>query len=157
MEIVDQLGQLFLQAAPTVVIVFLFYLFMRVGFFQPVERVLAGRYARTEGARHAAESSHAAAQEKLRAYQEALKKARAAIYAEQDAARRAILEERAAMLRQARSRSSEEVRAVKERIAADLATARVELTAISEELAAEIARTILERRPPVVRVMNEAR
>src|SRR5437879_11380982 len=64
MEILSQLGELFLQALPTVIIVFLFYLFLRSNFFQPLERVLAERWARTEGARRAAEASQAAAQEK---------------------------------------------------------------------------------------------
>jgi F-type H+-transporting ATPase subunit b len=148
MEIFHQLGELFLQAVPTVVIVFLFYLFLRANFFRPIERVLSERRARTEGARRAAESSQAAAQEKIRAYQEASKKARAAVYAEQETARRALLEERLAQIRDARSRSNDEIRAAKDRIAGDLAAARTELEAASPALANDIARAILERRPP---------
>src|SRR5712692_2328322 len=88
MELLHQLGELFLQAVPTVIILFLFYLFLRANFFRPLERVLAERSARTEGARRAAETSQAAAQEKLRAYHDASKKARTAIYTEQETARR---------------------------------------------------------------------
>ncbi len=157
MEILQQLGELFRQAVPTVLILFLFYLFLRASFFRPLERVLAERRARTEGARRAAESSRAAAQEKTRAYQEALKKARAEIYAEQEAARRAILQERAAQIRAARSRASDEVRAAKEKIFADLAKARAEVETLSPALAGEIARAILERRPPAPQSMSEAR
>src|SRR2546428_477400 len=157
MEILSQLGELFLQALPTVIIVFLFYLFLRSNFFQPLERVLAERWARTEGARRAAEASQAAAQEKLRAYQEALKKARAAIYAEQEAARRAVLEERAALIRNARSRAVNEVRAAKEKISADLVAARSEIQLASETLAEEIARVILERRPVAHPSISEVR
>src|SRR2546428_7241061 len=157
MEILSQLGELFLQALPTVIIVFLFYLFLRSNFFQPLERVLAERWARTEGARRAAEASQAAAQEKLRAYQEALKKARTEIYAEQEAARRAVLEERTALIRNARSRAAEEVRAAKEKISADLAAARAEIQLASETLAEEIARVILERRPVAHQSISEVR
>jgi len=157
MEILSQLGELFLQALPTVIIVFLFYLFLRSNFFQPLERVLAERWARTEGARRAAEASQAAAQEKLRAYQEALKKARAGIYAEQEAARRAVLEERAALIRNARTRAAEEVRAAKEKISADLVAARAEIQLASETLAEEIARVILERRPVAHQSISEVR
>ena len=157
MEILQQLGELFRQAAPTVLILFLFYLFLRASFFGPLERVLAERRARTEGARRAAESSRAAAQEKTRAYQEALKKARAEIYAEQETARRAILEERMALLRAARSRATDEVRAAKEKIFADLAKARAELETLGPALAREIARAILERRPPASQTASEAR
>ncbi len=157
MEILHQLGEFFLQAVPTVLIVFLFYLFLRSSFFGPLEHVLAERRARTAGARRAAESSQAAAQEKLHAYQEALKKARTEVYAEQEAARRRILEERAALIRETRSRSNDEIRAAKERLAADLAAARAELEKQSPELAAEIVRAILERRPPSPATASEAR
>ena len=161
MEILRQLGELFLEAVTTILIVFLFYLFLRSSFFGPLERVLAERRARTEGARRAAEASQAAAQEKIRAYQDALRKARADIYAEQETARRTVLDERAALIRSARSRSNEEVRAAKEKISADLATARAELDKESQALAREIARAILRRRPPapgnISRPMSDAR
>lgn len=155
MEILRQLGELFLEAVPTVVIVFLFYLFLRSSFFGPLERVLAERQARTEGARRAAEASQAAAQEKIRAYQDALKRARADIYAEQEAARRTVLDERAALIRSARSRSNEEVRDAKARISADLAAARAELEKEVQALAQEIARAIFRRRPPVPAIMPQ--
>ena len=157
MEILHQLGKLFLQAVPTVLIVFLFCLLLRANFFQPLERVLAERKARTEGARRAAELSQAAAQEKMRSYQEALKKARAEIYAEQEAARRAILEERAALIRTTRVGANEEIRAAKRKVLAGLAAARAELEPASQALAGEIARAILERRPPAPRTASEAR
>jgi F0F1-type ATP synthase membrane subunit b/b' len=157
MEILRQLGELFGQAVPTVLMVFLFYLFLRANFFRPMERVLAERRARREGAWREAESNRAAAQEKVRARQEALKKARAEIYAEQEAARRAVLEERTAEIRAARSRTSDEVRTAKERIFADLARARAEIEAQSPALAGEIARAFLERRPPAPPSASEAR
>ncbi len=148
MEIVHQLGELFLQALPTVLIVLLFYLFLRANFFKPLERVMAERRERTVGAQHAAEASQAAAAEKVRAYQEALKKARGEIYAQQEAARQKMLEERAARIRESRERYSRQVRAAKERIARELAAARADLEAASAQLGSDIARAILERRPP---------
>ena len=66
MEIINQLGELFLAAVPTVIIVFLFYLFMSWSFFKPMQRVLAERKKRAEGARTEAEASRVAAHEKLR-------------------------------------------------------------------------------------------
>jgi F-type H+-transporting ATPase subunit b len=153
-EILRQLGDLFLQAVPTVLIVFLFYLFLRTNFFKPLERVLHERQERTVGAQRAAETSQAASQEKIRAYQEALKKARAEVYAEQDAARRKLLEERSAQLREARNRATEEVRAAKEHIQEEMARERQKLEPASSQLAADIVRMILERPP---RISSEAR
>jgi F-type H+-transporting ATPase subunit b len=158
MEIVRQLGELFLQAVPTVLIVFAFYLFLRSQFFKPLLRVMRERQERTTGAQRAAEAGQAAAQESVRAYEEALKKARAEIYAEQDAARRQLLDERNEQIREARTRAGEQVRVAKERIEAELTAARKQLGPAGDQLAAEIARLILERRPiPPPRPSSEAR
>ena len=61
MEILRQLGDLFLQAVPTVIIVFLFYLFMRRAFFTPIQKAMAERSAKIEGARAEAGAVEAAA------------------------------------------------------------------------------------------------
>lgn len=143
MGIFGQLADLFLQALPTFVIVLLFYVVMRGLFFGPIERVLAERSKRIDGARKEAEAAQAAAQEKARSYQEALKKARAELYAEQDAARRAVLEERTQLIKDTRNRFSEAIRAAKEKIAADVAAARRQLEHESHALGSEIARAVL--------------
>ena len=148
MELLQQIGEFVLQALPTVILVFLFYLFLKANLFRPLEKVMAERSARIEGARKEAEASQAAAQEKVRAYQEALKKARAEVYAEQEAARRAVLEERAALVRSTRNRANEKIRAAKDTIAREVTTARAQLEKESQSLGAEIVRAILERRPP---------
>ena len=75
MEILHQLGELFLAAVPTAVFVLIFYFFLRWSFFGPITRVMAERHASIEGARRYAESVRAAAQEKNKTYQETLRKA----------------------------------------------------------------------------------
>lgn len=147
MGIFSQLGELFLQALPTTIIVFLFFLFMRGAFFQPIERVLAERNKRIEGARKGADAAQAAAQEKVRSYQEALKKARGELYTEQDAARRAVLDERAWLIKQTRDKANEGIRAAKDRIAGEVAAARRQLEQESQTLGSEIARAILRTGP----------
>ena len=52
-EIVRQLGELFLQAVPTVLIILLFYFILRAIFFKPLLKVMAERDARTVGAQKA--------------------------------------------------------------------------------------------------------
>src|SRR6202044_2925029 len=104
MEILRQLGDLFLQAVPTVIIVFLFYLFMRWAFFTPIQKAIAEREAKIEGARKDAATVQAAANQDLQDYNDALKKARAEIYAEQEVARQAILQERSKNLKATRPR-----------------------------------------------------
>jgi F-type H+-transporting ATPase subunit b len=143
-EIVHQLGELFLQATPTVLIVLIFYVVLRVLFFKPLLAVMAERQARTAGARKAAEAAQAAAAEKVKQYQEALQKARAQVYTEQEASRKKLLDERAAQLKEARGAAGREVAKAKERIAGELEAAKGELQASTGQLAAEIARRVLQ-------------
>jgi len=146
-EIVQQLGELFLQAVPTVLIILAFYVMLRPLFFKPLLKVMAERDARTAGARKAAQAAETAAAEKVKQYQEALKRARAQVYSEQEAARRNLLDERAAVLKEARSKAAAEVAAGKERVAKELAAARRDIEVSVGQLAAEIARRVL-RVPP---------
>src|SRR2546425_350018 len=92
-----QLGELFLQAVPTVLIILLFYIILRAIFFKPLL---------------------------------------------------AVLEERAAQLKEARAKAAGEVSAAKERIAGELAAARREVEATVSQLSAEIARRILQAPRP---------
>jgi len=147
MEILQQLGQLFLEAVPTVIILLLFCVLLRYTFFIPLLRVMDERAARTEGARREAEASQAAAKEKVRAYEEALRKARAAVYAEQDTVRRAVMEARAAQAREARNRAMERVKLEKNAIAGEVAVARAQLESTTPQLAAEIVVRLLNPPP----------
>jgi F-type H+-transporting ATPase subunit b len=156
-EIVLQLGELFLQAVPTILIVLAFYLMLRALFFKPLLEVMAQRDARTAGARKAAATAEAAAAEKGKQYQEALRQARAQVYAEQEAARKKLLDERAALLKEARNKAAAEVAAGKERVAKELAAALQELKASVGQLATEIARRVLQIAPRPGGPAREAR
>jgi F-type H+-transporting ATPase subunit b len=152
-----QLGELFLQAVPTVLIILLFYFILRAIFFKPLLQVMAERDSRTVGAQKAAEAAQAAAAEKVKQYQEALKQARGQVYAEQEAARKKLLDERAAQIKDARAKASAEVSAAKARVAAELAAACRDLQATVAQLSVEIARRILETPPRPGAPAREAR
>ncbi len=147
MGIFSQLGDLFLSAVPTVIIVLLFYFFLRWSFFGPLARVLAERHKRAEGARQEAEASRAAVREKLRVYNDALRMARAEIFAEQEAVRRRVLDERQAAINAARLAEQLDLQAAKKALAADVEAARAQLEQSSAVLAGEIAEAILAGRP----------
>jgi F-type H+-transporting ATPase subunit b len=143
-EIVHQLGELFLQAVPTVLIILLFYFILRAIFFKPLLAAMAERDARTVGAQKAAELAQAAAIEKAKQYQDALKQARGQVYAQQEVERKKVLDERAAVIKDARAAAITQVAAGKERIAGELAVARREIETTVSQLSAEIARRILQ-------------
>jgi F0F1-type ATP synthase membrane subunit b/b' len=146
-QIVNQLGELFLAAVPTVIIVFLFYLFMRWSFFKPMERVLSERRKRAEGARVEAEASRVATHEKQRFYTDTVKKVRTEVFAEQESQRRRVLEERQATINTARANAQTALQEAKKGIAADVKAARLELERSKDTLASDIAEAILAGRP----------
>lgn len=143
-----QLGELFLGAVPTVLILIVLYFILKSLFFKPLLAVMAEREARTAGAQKAAEAAQAAAADKVKHYQDALKQARAKVYAEQEAARKKLLDERAALLKASRTLAASEVSAAKEKVAKDVAAAKRELEAGVPQLAAEIAKRVLETSSP---------
>jgi len=155
--LVLQVGELFLRAVPVALIVLVFYLILRALFFKPILQVMAEREARTLGARKSAEAAQAAAAEKLREYEEALKQAKAKVYAEQEAERKKLLDERAAILKDARSKASAEVGKAKERVAGELEAAKKEIEASASQLAAEIAVRVLQVPPGPANPAREAR
>jgi F-type H+-transporting ATPase subunit b len=142
-EIVNQLGELFLAAVPTVIIVFLFYFFLRWSFFTPMERVLSERRKRAEGARTEAEATLVTVHEKLRTYAETLRKARNEIFSEQESLRRRTLDERQATINSARAAAQTALQQAKKEIASEVAAAHKELEQTSGTLANEIAEAIL--------------
>jgi F0F1-type ATP synthase membrane subunit b/b' len=142
-EIINQLGQLFLAAVPTVIILFLFYFFLRWSFFKPIERVLVERHKRAEGALAEAETSRAATREKQQLYTESVKKARGEIYAAQEALRRRALDERQVAINQARAAAQNALQEAKKQIATEAQAAQAELAGSSATLANEIADAVL--------------
>jgi len=147
-EILNQLGDLFLAAVPTVIIVFLFYFFLRWSFFIPIARVLEERHERAEGAQADAETTLATSREKQRFYNDSLKKARAELFAEQEAERRRTLDERQAKINQARAAAQAALQEAKKGIEAEVKSARAELEQSSGSLAGEIADAVLAGAAP---------
>jgi F-type H+-transporting ATPase subunit b len=156
-ELVHQIGELFLRAVPVALIVLLFYFILRSLFFKPLLKVMAERDSRTIGAQKAAEAAQAAASEKIRQYEEALKQARTKVYAEQEVERKKILDERTAFLKEARTKATVEVSSAKERVAGEFASAKKELEATTAQLAVEITQRILQIRPSPGGPASEAR
>ncbi len=148
MAILHQLGILFLDAVPTIILFLIFYAFLRWAFFNPIQKTMAERAARIEGARAEAAAVEAEAKHELDAYHNALRRARAEIYSRQEAERQAALDSRAKLLKAMRARAEEEVVAAKKRITDEFAEALKQVEAQTPALAQQIVRTILKNPPP---------
>jgi F-type H+-transporting ATPase subunit b len=143
--ILQQLGQLLLQAVPTFLLVILLNVYLKQMFFKPLEKVLRQRYEATEGARKAAEDSLARASAKTAEYEAALRAARSEMYQAQDTMRKEMQEKEAAQTVEARHAAEAQVKAAKAELAADVQAAKASLARESEALANQIAESILRR------------
>jgi F-type H+-transporting ATPase subunit b len=143
-SLVHQIGELFLRAVPVAVIVLIFYLVLKVLFFGPLLRVMAERDARTRGAQKEAEAAQATAAEKMKQYEDSLRQAKSKLYAEMEAARQKLADERAEFLKNARSKASADVNSAKDRVAAEAEDAKKDLATTVPQLSDEIAGRVLQ-------------
>ena len=138
-----QAGELLLDAVPTVVMLLLLYAIYQNVVRKPLERLLAERRERTEGAIQKARADVAVAEERTHEYEQKLREARLAVFKAQEARRQQAQQLRAKALAEARSRAQQQIREARLAIDQDIAASRAALQADSERLADEIIRTIL--------------
>lgn len=111
---------------------------------KPLERVLAQRRERTEGALQKARADVAAAEARTQEYEQKLREARLAIFKAQEARRQQAQQLRTKAMDEARTRAQEQIRAARVAVDQDIAQAKTTLQTEAERLAAEIIRTILK-------------
>src|ERR1700681_2692339 len=145
-QILHALAGLLLKAIPTVCLLIILNLYLRVMLFGPLQKVLTQREELTEGARRAAEKSLANADRKQQEYEAKFREARAEVYRAQEETRKQWLEDQSGQGAQARERSESAIRAAREQIAAEAAAARQTLGESSGVLADQIANAILARK-----------
>jgi F-type H+-transporting ATPase subunit b len=139
-----QLGELLLGAVPTVILLALLYALYTTIVHKPLQRVLAERRSKTEGAVEKSRADIAAAEARTAEYEQKLREARAAVFRAQEAKRQAALQVRTNALNEARGKAQTQVLAAKRDIEADRATAEAALPADAAALAQEIVRRVLQ-------------
>jgi F-type H+-transporting ATPase subunit b len=143
-ETLQQLGELLLGAVPTVILLALLYALYTTILHKPLQRVLAERRSKTEGAVEKSRADIAAAEARTAEYEQKLREARAAVFRAQEARRQAALQARSNALNEARTRAQGQVLAAKKDIENDRAAAAVRLEADVAALAQEIVRRVLQ-------------
>jgi len=111
---------------------------------KPLQRVLAERRSKTEGAVEKSRADIAAAEARTAEYEQKLREARAAVFRAQEAKRQAALQVRTNALNEARSKAQAQVQAAKNDIENDRAAAELGLPADAAALAQEIVRRVLQ-------------
>jgi F-type H+-transporting ATPase subunit b len=143
-ETLRQLGELLLGSVPTVILVTLLYAFYTTIVHKPLQRVLAERRSKTEGAVEKSRADIGAAEARTAEYEQKLREARAAVFRAQEARRQAALQARTNALNQARGKAQAQVLAAKNDIEADRSAAEKGLPADAAALAQEIVRRVLQ-------------
>ncbi len=111
---------------------------------RPLQRVLAERRNRTQGAVERARADIAAAEAKATEYENRLRDAKLTIFRQQEAKRHQAQQARQDAVAKARKTADEQVKAAKAKLQAEVAEARTGLQGEAERLSAEIIRTILQ-------------
>lgn len=143
-QTVRQLGELLLGAVPTVILLALLYALYTTIVHKPLQRVLAERRSKTEGAVEKSRADIAAAEARTAEYEQKLREARSTVFRAQEAKRQAALQARTNALNEARGKAQTQVLAAKKDIETDRATAEAALPADAAALAQEIVRRVLQ-------------
>src|ERR1700760_766019 len=139
-----QVGELLLDAVPTIVLLLVLYAIYQNLVRKPLERVLKERRDRTEGAALKARSDVAAAEARTQEYEQKLREAKVAVFKAQEARRQQAQQMRAQALAEARTKAQEQIRQARLAVEKDMEDARAGLQADAARLSTEIIRTILK-------------
>ena len=147
-QILREVGQLFLEAIPTVIFVGLLAFVLERLFFGPVAAVLKKREEATSGALARAREQSALAEAKAQEYDASWQKTRQEIYRVRERDRRRALVAREEMIRRAHEQAESLVIQAGNALTTQAEAVRAELAQRSSTLAEQIAEVILGRREP---------
>ena len=104
-QILEQLRGLFISSLPSVILLILLYLFLKLFLFNALDKILAERYRKTEGREKEALEALKEAERKAEEYAVAIHSAKAEIYAQQETLRKNLEAERDAAVSAATARA----------------------------------------------------
>jgi F-type H+-transporting ATPase subunit b len=140
------LGDLLVEAIPTIVFFILLTVYLKHVFFRPMARILEERRKATEGVRELARQAFEAADKRNTEFEHALQIARSELHQEHEALRRQWSEEQAQIIAKARAEADQRIQLAKRQIALEVERSEAELSAKVEFLGEQIARSLTARR-----------
>jgi len=144
--IFSQLGQLFVQSAPTVIFVFLLLIILSRIFFKPIIAALKKRDEMTAGAMEKAKVGAEVADAKAKEYEAAFQGARQEVYRQREAERQAALKLREGAVEDARQEAEEWMQKAQRELSAEVESAKKDLAEASRTTAQEIVQVVLGAR-----------
>jgi len=140
------IGDLLIQAIPTIVFFILLTVYLKRVFFKPLARILEERRKATEEVRELAQRAFEAADKKNAEFEQALQIARAELHKEHEALRRQWAGEQAQLIAKAREEAGQQVQLAKQQIAREVEQAAAALDAKVELLGEQIVQSLMARR-----------
>jgi len=145
-QIFHALQGILVRALPTFLAVICLHWFLKKVLFQPLDRVLEERRQRTEGVLQSCQAAMERARARIQEYEDSLRRAQAEIFDQQEAERKRMAAERAALLAEARQRARQRLEAARAEIQAEAAAATGALQAEAARLAEAITQSVLAGR-----------
>jgi len=142
-QILNQLGGLVLGSVPTMVLFLLLVAAYGMLVRRPLDRILAERRARTQGAVEQARTAIAAAEAETTAYEDKLSAAKAEIFHARDQKLKQWNAEREAALAQVRLHTQERVRGARQEIEQSAHDARLSIAKQSDDLSTRVLNAVL--------------
>jgi F-type H+-transporting ATPase subunit b len=139
----NALGRVLLQAVPTFLFIVFLYFFLKSVFLKPMQEMRRKRFDATEGARRRAQDSLERAAAKTAEYEAALRSARAAVYQQQEKLHQQLQDQQAAELMAVRKQADATVQEARAALAQDVEAAKAGLARDAEQLAGQIADSLL--------------
>src|SRR5579872_1804527 len=133
-ETLRQLGELLLGSVPTVILLTLLYVLYKAIVHKPLQRVLAERRSKTEGAVEKSKADISAAEARTAEYEQKMRAARASVFRAQEARRQSVVQARTNAVNEARTKAQAQVQAAKADIEKDRAAAEQGLQADAASL-----------------------
>jgi F-type H+-transporting ATPase subunit b len=138
-----QLGQLFVETIPTVVLVFLLFIILDRILFRPLIAVMKKRDELSAGAVARAKDEAAAVVEKTRQYDETFQAARQEVYRQRETDRQKSLEQRDAALKQVRGQAEQVIHQARTELAGEVLRTKADLDGDCIPLAEEISQSLV--------------
>lgn len=140
------LGELLLEAIPTILFFILLQLFLKQVFFRPMSRILEQRRQATEGVRGLAQQAFESADEKASEFDRALQLARQEISAENDKQRKQWLSEQSETIAHARAEAERKLADAHQQVAAEISQADGEMENQIDAIANSVMESLSRRR-----------
>ena len=137
------LGELLLNAVPTIVLFLLLIFAYRRLVHDPLLKVLAERHAKTAGAVAKAQADIAAAEARTAEYEQKMREARSSVFRTMEAQRKQLMDARSAGIAEAKARAQSQVQAAKAEIEKETAAAKASLQTQVESLAQEVINAVV--------------